>query len=87
MYTFTGCWMLVYMLPGGRGRGPAGVARMGVLGRLEPMLEKAQEQRQLSLFTAIHHIHSFLDSFPIQVITECIVEFPVVYSRFLLIIC
>ena len=41
-----------------------------------------------ALFTAVHHIHSFfLDSFPKQVITECVVEFPVVYSRFLLIIC
>ena len=29
----------------------------------------------------------FLDLFPKQVITECAVEFPVVYSRFLLIIC
>ena len=29
----------------------------------------------------------FLDSFPKQVVTECVVEFPVVYSRFLLIIC
>ena len=32
------------------------------------------------------HIHSFSDSFPIQVITEYWVEFPVLYSRSLLII-
>ena len=48
---------------------------------------RPRSRGHLGLFTAIHHIHSFLDSFPIQVITECVVEFPVVYSRFLLIIC
>ena len=34
----------------------------------------------------IHYIHSFSDSCPIQVITEYWVEFPVLYSRSLLII-
>ena len=33
------------------------------------------------------YIHSFSDSFPIEVITEYWVEFPVLYSRSLLIIC
>ena len=33
------------------------------------------------------HSHSFLDSFPIEAITEYCVEFPGLYSRFLLIIC
>ena len=32
------------------------------------------------------YIHSFLDSFPIQVITEYWVEFPVLYSRSLIVI-
>ena len=32
------------------------------------------------------YIHSFLDSFPIQVITEYWVEFPVLYSRSLLVV-
>ena len=31
------------------------------------------------------YIHSFLDSFPIQTIKEFSVEFPVLYSRFLLV--
>ena len=33
------------------------------------------------------YIHSFSDSFPIWFITECWVEFPVLYSRSLLVIC
>ena len=33
------------------------------------------------------YIHSFLDSFPIQVITEYWVEFPMLYSSSLLVIC
>ena len=32
------------------------------------------------------YIHSFLDSFPIEAITEYWVEFPVLYSRYLLVI-
>ena len=39
------CWMLVNILPGGQGRGPAGVAGKGVWGRLEPVLEDAQGRR------------------------------------------
>ena len=39
-------------------------------------------------FSFIHtHTHSFPDSFLILVIAECWVEFPVLYSRSLLIIC
>ena len=34
----------------------------------------------------IHVIHSFLDSIPIQVITEYRIELPVLFSRFLLVI-
>ena len=33
------------------------------------------------------YIHSFSDSFSIQVITEYLVQFPVLYTRFLLVIC
>ena len=33
------------------------------------------------------YIHSFLDSFPIEAITEYWVEFPVLYSRSILVIC
>ena len=36
---------------------------------------------------SVIHIYSFSNSFPIQVITECGVEFPVVYGRSFLVIC
>ena len=36
--SFTGHWVLINMLPGGWGKGPAGVTRNGVWGRLDPLL-------------------------------------------------
>lgn len=46
------------MLPGGQGRGPAEVTGKEIQGRLELMLENTQEQRALSLFTAIGHLEA-----------------------------
>ena len=50
------------------------------------VLGSGVQQSESVIYLSIY-ITSFLDSFPIWAITECWVEFPVLYSRSLLVIC